>query len=99
MREIPGLSLMFVAALMMRVAQSRRAALALLLMGIGYVCFTFVHSYGALLVMVTIGSLGFHNWLPLQSSLGMGLVEREHSGRVLGRVSACNLYPIVAYIP
>jgi predicted MFS family arabinose efflux permease len=87
-REIPGLALMFLAALMMRVPQSRRAAMALLLMGIGYGSFALVHSYGALIAMSLIASVGFHNWLPLQSSLGMALVGRERSGRVLGRMNA-----------
>jgi len=87
-REIPGLSLMFMAALLMRVPQAYRASMALLLMGIGYGCYAVVHSYGALLAMVLIGSVGFHNWLPLQSSLGMGLVSRENSGRVLGRIDS-----------
>lgn len=85
-REIPGLALMFLAALMMRVPQSRRAAFALLLMGLGYGSYAFVQSYGTLIAMALIGSVGFHNWLPLQSSLGMGLVGRERSGRVLGRL-------------
>ncbi len=86
-REIPGLALMFLAALMMRVPQSRRGALALLLMGIGYGSFALVHSYGALIAMSLIASVGFHNWMPLRSSLGMGLVGRERSGRVLGRLN------------
>lgn len=86
-REIPGLALMFLAALMMRVPQSRRAALALLLMGIGYGSFALVHSYGTLIAMSLIASVGFHNWMPLRSSLGMGLVSRERSGRVLGRLN------------
>ena len=87
-REIPGLALVVIAALMMRLPQSRRACLSLLLMGVAYGCFAMVHSYGALLVMAVIGSVGFHSWMPLQSSLGMALVARERSGRVLGRLSS-----------
>ncbi len=87
-REIPGLGLMFLAALMMRLPQSHRAFLSLLLMGLGYGTYTLVHSYGALIAAALVASVGFHNWMPLQSSLGMGLVERERSGRVLGRLSA-----------
>ena len=80
-REIPGLAMMFLAALMMRLPQSRRGAFALLLMGIGYGSFSFVRSYGALIATALIASMGFHNWMPLQSSLGMSLVGRERSGR------------------
>ncbi len=85
-REIPGLVLILLAALIMRVPQSRRGALSLLLMGVGYGSFAFVHSYGALIAMSLIASVGFHNWMPLQSSLGMGLVAKGQSGHVLGRL-------------
>jgi predicted MFS family arabinose efflux permease len=57
------------------------------MMGIGYGSFFFVHSYGTLIAMSLVASIGFHNWLPLLSSLGMGLVGRERSGRVLGRMN------------
>ncbi len=87
-REIPGLCLMFLAALMMRLPQSRRAFLALILMGLGYGSFALVHSYGALIAMALVASVGFHSWMPLRSSLGMGMVRRERSGRVLGRLNA-----------
>lgn len=87
-REIPGLSLMFLAALIMRLPQSRRAFFALLFMAVGYGCYAFVHSYSALIAMALIGSVGFHNWMPLRSTLGMGLVGREKSGQVLGRLNS-----------
>ncbi len=86
-REIPGLGLMFLAALMMRVPQSRRAALSLFLMGIGYGSFALVRSYSALIATSLMASVGFHNWMVLQSSLGMGLVSKERSGSVLGRMN------------
>jgi predicted MFS family arabinose efflux permease len=87
-REIPGLSLMFIAALIMHLPLSRRAALSLLLMGVGYGLYAIVHSYTALLAMAVVASLGFHNWMPLQSSLGLALTRKEHSGRVLGSLSS-----------
>jgi predicted MFS family arabinose efflux permease len=87
-REIPGLALMFLAALMMRVPQSRRGTFALFLMGVGFGSFAFVQSYGALIATSLIASLGFHNWMPLQNSLGMALAGRERSGRVLGRLNS-----------
>ena len=87
-REIPGLLLAFLAALVMRRALSRRAGAALLLMALGFGCYALVHSYLALIIAVLVGSVGFHNWFPIQSALGMGLVEREHSGRILGRMNA-----------
>ena len=87
-REIPGLSLMFIAALIMRWPLSRRAALALVLMGVGYGLYVLVHSYAALLATALLASLGFHNWMPLQSTLGLALTRKEDSGRVLGSLAS-----------
>jgi predicted MFS family arabinose efflux permease len=87
-REIPGLSLMAIAALITHLPLSRRAAVALLLMGVGYVIYATVHSYAALIAAALLGSLGFHNWMPLQSALGLALTRKEHSGRVLGALSS-----------
>ena len=87
-REIPGLLLIGIAALLMRLPLSLRAGLALLLMGLGYGLYAIVHSYSALLAVAVAGSLGFHVWMPLQSSLAMGLVERHQSGRVMGSLSS-----------
>jgi len=87
-REIPGLGLMFLAALVMRLPQSRRASLSLLIMGLGYGSYALVHSYVALIAMSLVASVGFHNWMPLRSSLAMGMVGKERSGRVLGRLNS-----------
>ena len=87
-REIPGLGLVALAALTMRLPQPRRASLSLLLMGVGYGSYCLVHSYSALVALALVASIGFHNWMPLQSSLGMGLVDRARSGGVLGRLGS-----------
>jgi predicted MFS family arabinose efflux permease len=87
-REIPGLILMFIAALVMHLPLSRRAAVSVLLMGVGYGLYTLVHSYTALIAMALIASLGFHNWMPLSSSLALGLAGKQRSGRVMGVLSS-----------
>ena len=87
-REIPGLALVFIAALVMRWPLSWRAAASLLLMGLGYGLYTIAHSYSALLVVAVVASLGFHNWSPLQSTLGLALTKKEDAGRVLGTLAA-----------
>ena len=87
-REIPGLALIIIAALLMRLPLSLRAGLSVLLMGVGYGLYALVHSYTALLAVAVTGSLGFHVWMPLQSSLAMGMVERHQSGRVMGSLSS-----------
>ena len=87
-REIPGLALMFIAALIMRWPLSRRAAASLVLMGLGYALYALVHSYSALLAVAIVASLGFHIWLPLQSTLGLALTKKEHAGRILGALTS-----------
>ncbi len=87
-REIPGLLLMFIAALMMHLPLARRAALSLALMGVGYGLYASAHSYTGVIITSLIASLGFHNWMPLQSSLSLGLTTKEHAGRVMGSLSA-----------
>jgi predicted MFS family arabinose efflux permease len=84
LREIPGLALMGIAALLMHWPLSRRASLSLLLMGVGFGLYATVQSFTALVVVAVLASLGFHNWMPLESSLGMALTTRERSGRILG---------------
>lgn len=87
-REIPGLALILIAALLMHLPLSFRAGLAVLLMGVGYGLYALVHSYTGLLAVAVTASLGFHVWMPLQSSLAMNLVERHQSGRVMGSLSS-----------
>lgn len=83
-REVPGLCLMFVAALMMRLPLSSRGAVSVLIMGISYTLYAFVHSYTALLTVVVVASMGEHMWMPLHSALAMSLSSKENTGRVLG---------------
>ncbi|OQY16828.1 MAG: hypothetical protein B6I35_15375 [Anaerolineaceae bacterium 4572_32.2] len=87
-REIPGLALIFIAALTMRMPLSRSAAWSILLMGVGYGLFAFAHSYTALLVVAVIASLGMHVWMPAHSALSMSLSTKDKTGRVLGMLSS-----------
>ncbi len=85
-REIPGLLLILLAAFIVRLPLSRQAGVALVLMAVGYGCYSLIHSYTALIAVALVGSTGFHIWFPVSSALGMGLVAREHSGRIMGRI-------------
>ena len=87
-REAPGLLLVFLAALIVRLPLSRRAGVALLLMALGYGFYTLVYSYTALIAVALVASTGFHNWFPVSSALSLGLAEKRHSGRILGRMRA-----------
>ncbi len=97
-REIPGLCLMFLAALMMHLPLTWRAAASVLLMGIGYALYVTVHSWTALVVVSLTASLGFHLWMPLNSSLGLGLAKKEDSGKVLGALASVGALATMAGI-
>ena len=87
-REIPGLCLMFIAALVMHLPLTWRSVASVLLMGIGYALYATVHSWTALVVVSLTASMGFHLWMPLNSSLALGLVSKQNSGRVLGTLAS-----------
>jgi predicted MFS family arabinose efflux permease len=95
-REIPGLILMFIAALIMHLPLSRRAALSVLLMGIGYALHTLVQSYTGLIAVAVVASLGFHNWMPISSSLALALTTKQNSGRVMGSLAAVGALASIA---
>jgi MFS family permease len=87
-REIPGLGLMFIAALIMHLPLTWRAVVSVLIMGIGYALYATVHSWTALVVVSLTASLGFHLWMPLNNALGIGLVSKRNSGKVLGTLAS-----------
>jgi MFS family permease len=87
-REIPGLCLMFIAALVVRLSLTWRAAVSVLIMGIGYAMYATVHSWTALVVVSLTASLGFHLWMPLNTSLGLALADKQNAGKILGTLSA-----------
>ena len=87
-REIPGLCLVFFAALVMHLPLTWRAVASVLIMGVGYALFATIHSWSALVVVSLTASLGLHLWMPLNSALGLGLVNKDNSGRALGTLAA-----------
>ncbi|NLV73541.1 MAG: MFS transporter [Chloroflexi bacterium] len=88
LREIPGLLLIGIAALLSRFSLVKRAFGAVALMGIGYAFHAWVGSYSALIAAAIAASLGFHVWLPLQGTIGMLLVEKQYSGQVMGSLAS-----------
>jgi predicted MFS family arabinose efflux permease len=95
-RELPGLGLIFLAALTMRMPLSRQGTIALLLMGIGFALYAFVGSYSALLAASIVASFGFHLWTPLHSAIGMSLSTKENAGRVLGTLASVGSLAAIA---
>jgi len=87
-REIPGLVLMFIAALTMLLPLSHRATAALVIMGLGYTLYAAVDAYVPLLLMSVLASLGMHLWFPLYKALGMSLSQKTRTGEVMGSLNA-----------
>ncbi len=87
-REIPGLVLMFIAALTMQLPLSYRAAASLVIMGLGYTLYATVDSYTALLLIAVLASLGMHLWFPLYKALGMSLSPKGRTGEVMGSLTS-----------
>ncbi|NLG28779.1 MAG: MFS transporter [Chloroflexi bacterium] len=88
LREIPGLALLVVAAFTMRLPLSYRAAVATLVLGMGYALEAFAPSYGTLVGLAILASVGMHMYMPLESSLGLAVSPAGRSGAVLGTLSA-----------
>jgi len=95
-RELPGLGLMLIAALTMRLPLSWRSAASLLIMGIGFALYATVHSYAALVAVAVAASLGMHMWMPLHSTLAMSLTAKDKAGRVLGILSSVGALASIA---
>jgi predicted MFS family arabinose efflux permease len=95
-RELPGLALIFVAALTMHLPLSYQAALSVLLMGVGYGLYAFVGSYTGLLGAAIVASFGFHLWTPLNSAIGMSLSDKENTGWILGRLASVGSLAAIA---
>lgn len=87
-REIPGLVLIFIAALTMRLPLSYRTAVSLVIAGIGYGLYATVNSYTGLLVVAVLASLGLHMWMPLNSSLALSLSPKGKTGSVMGTLNS-----------
>jgi predicted MFS family arabinose efflux permease len=95
LREIPGLALMFVAALMIKIPLAYRAGLAMILMGVGYALYALVGSFAGLVAVAIAASLGFHLWMPLRNALAMALAPRERSGQVLGAITSVQSFATI----
>ena len=87
-REVGGLILIFLSALLYRVSLQKLTAGAMIVLGLGYVFFSVAKGFNSVIPWVLITSFGFHTVLQTQSSLGMNLTTQEKSGAILGRMSS-----------
>ena len=88
-RELPGVLMVFVAALLFFLNTRKLAALAFSITGVGLILMgTLSKSYNIMLVWLFIFSLGQHIFLPLNSSIVMELSEKGNDGRRLGQIQS-----------
>ena len=85
-REIPGLLTIVLAAIVMTVAEPRVGAVALLLLGVGWMNYFHLSSMEALIGFSLLASLGFHMWMPVASTLALRLSHPSVQGRRLGQI-------------
>ncbi|HNY66575.1 MAG TPA: MFS transporter [Deltaproteobacteria bacterium] len=88
-RELPGLMVAFVSALLWFLCSRRLSALAMILGAAGALLMGFASpTYGIMVLWLFIYSLGQHIFLPLSSSIGMELAEEGKAGQRLGQLNA-----------
>jgi predicted MFS family arabinose efflux permease len=88
-RELPGVLVVFVSALLWFLCSRRLGALALALGMIGTLLVGFVPAnYAEMTICLFVLSLGQHLFMPLASTIGMELAREGQTGRRLGQLNA-----------
>jgi predicted MFS family arabinose efflux permease len=88
-RELPGLLVIFVSAILFFLCSRRQAALANILCAIGILFIGFYSpSFSIMLIWLFIFSVGQHLFIPMNQSIGMELSTEGKTGKRLGQFSA-----------
>ena len=87
-REIPGFLGFSMSFLALFVPELSLAALSLVLMGLGLVLVSFSGSAATLLAYTLVFSVGFHLFMPAQSSVALIFSEEKDTPRLLGRLGS-----------
>jgi Na+/melibiose symporter-like transporter len=88
-RELPGVLVVFVSALLWFLCSRRLGAWSLVLGAIGAVLIGFFSSsYALMIVWLFIYSMGQHIFIPISTTIGMDLAREGQSGRRLGQLNA-----------
>ena len=77
-----------IAALVMTVAEPVVGAVALLLLGVGFVNYFHIGGIPSLILFSLVASVGFHMWMPISSTLALRLSRVTEQGSRLGRLRA-----------
>ena len=91
-REFPGfLTALFIGGLFF-VSETCIAGVAALCVGIALIGLSIMqNSWWAMILLITLSSVGLHLFLPLRSSIGMLLAQKGKTGARLGQVEAVQL--------
>ena len=87
-REIPGLLAVLVIALLLVFREQVLALSSLLLLGLATVVTAWFPSFGGLLIVTLLSSIGFHYFETVNQSLQLQWVEKGRAPQVLGRIVA-----------
>jgi MFS family permease len=88
LREIPGFLAALMAGTLVALAESRVAALGLLIAAVGIGVTGAVPSYAALVAVTIFWSVGFHLWVSVSPAITLALAQGQEGGRHLGRMAA-----------
>ena len=87
LREVPGFLTVVLAAITVRIRESRITALALLILGTGVMGYSAANSLGTLIVITMFGSIGFHLFMPLSNGLALAGAKDGMGGRRMGQLN------------
>lgn len=91
-RELPGFLTALFAGLLCFLPETRIAAFSALAVGVGMVGLAFIGpSWSALLIVVTLWSIGNHLLMPVRSSLSMDLADIQRRGRRMGQIASTSI--------
>lgn len=85
LREVPGFLTVVLAAVTVRMRESRVTALALVILGIGLMGYSTATGLGTLIAITMFGSIGFHLFGPLSSGLVLGQSGEHNRGMRMGQ--------------
>jgi hypothetical protein len=88
LREIPGLLAALTTGTLVALAESRVAALGLLIGAVGIGATGAAGSYRTLIAITVFWSVGFHLWAAMAPAITLALAKGREGGRHLGRISA-----------
>ncbi len=95
-REMPGVLMVFVAALLFFLNTRKLAMLSFLIAGTGLIFMgTLSVNYHVMLIWLFTFSLGQHIFLPLNSAIVMDLAEKGNDGKRLGQIQSLRNFAVI----